>query len=289
MECFGSEVERALGGFVVEGFFLVRNTWEGAELVGDAEAGQLDVEFAIDGQQFVLGADDDLDFCVLKFRGILVEELERIAGGETGFVAERFLKNFGLLFGEAFGVRKNCAVTHNAAKQVGVLERKFQRAKTAHGKSMDRATGGRGDGAIMLIDVRDEFANDDRFAHDSVVRRIGEEAGLPTIGEDEDHWRNGTGLDGFIEQTSVVEVGAFVSFDAVQIVDHGKALLVFFGVLGRQIDVEADIDVHRGAAKGAVLDGCNFFFGRIVPAFFGGRRGTKQRYGNRDRCRARPL
>jgi len=145
---------------------------------------------------------------------------------------------------------------------------------------MDRATGGRGDGAIMLVDVRDEFANDDRFAHHSVVRRIGKEAGLAAIREDENRRRNRAGFDGLVEQASVVEVGALVPFDAVQIVDDGKALLVFFRVLRREIDVEADVNVHRGAAKGAMLDARNFFFGWIIPVFFGKAAGTKQRHGD---------
>src|SRR5438874_13453591 len=71
MECFGSEVECGLSGFVVKGFFLVGDARQGAELVVDAEASQVKVEFAIDGQQFVVGASDDLDFYVLKLVGVL--------------------------------------------------------------------------------------------------------------------------------------------------------------------------------------------------------------------------
>src|SRR2546423_1546137 len=106
----------------------------------------------------------------------------------------------------------------------------------------------------MLVDVRNEFTNDGGFAHDRAIRRIGKEAGLAAISKDEDHGRNRPGFDGLIEQASVVEIGALVSFDAVQIVDGWKTLLLFFGVLWRKINVEADVNVHRGAAKGAVID-----------------------------------
>jgi len=110
MEGFGGKLERALSGFFVKGFFLVRNTGKRAELIGDAEAGQVEMELAIDGQQFVVGADYDLDFCVLKFGRILLEELEGVVCGEAGFVAECFLKNFGLFFGEGFGIGKDRAI-----------------------------------------------------------------------------------------------------------------------------------------------------------------------------------
>src|SRR5438067_2196246 len=110
MGCFGSELERALSGFVVERFLFVRDSLEDAELVVDLKAGQVQVELAIDGEQFVVAANDDLDHQILQLGSILREELEQVVCRESGFIAESFCKNLRLLCCKRFRIRKDRAV-----------------------------------------------------------------------------------------------------------------------------------------------------------------------------------
>lgn len=162
------------------------------------------------------------------------------------FVFRRFVENFQQR-------RHVSGLTKQAAEHIGVLECQPSTPAASHRKSFDAAARSVGDGAVIGVDVRNQFREENRFDGKSPVRGVLVKRAAASIGKHHDHCRPTTFFDAFMQHADGFQSREFVASVAMKVVDDGKLFACGGFITRRQVDAEPNVLFDQLAAKRQVL------------------------------------
>ena len=214
------------------------------EIVVDATAEQTLVErlVALEEEVALATVDDDVEVMVLDAANLVDHHMGIPALAVVSHLAERPL--YLPVLREATEVY---TTTHAATGAIDILvaERQIERAMTTHAQSRHCATLAVGDGAIVAVDILDQFLGGEGFVLQVLVDGAVYIPRVERVGGDEYHAL----LVGYLGERGLdlLEIILAVARGAVEQIEHRIALVAVFLGLGGCDDHRLDILVHHRA------------------------------------------
>src|SRR5450759_428413 len=198
----------------------------------------------IPGQETVCGAYSNVNWHATNVGSITHCECLRVLSDEgINIVIEHIEHECRFALGQVGEIVVDCwHIGIDRTKELRILKGKAQCPHATHRGALYRASSFSGYGAIRRVDIRNEFSNERAVDHLYAIHgAAGDGVSIFAVSETIDTHKD-SGLQPRLIRIDEKTKGIFVTAHAVQDIDDWEALIRIGEVLGRQVDIVADIN-----------------------------------------------